>query len=64
MNLYILMPWGMVEVKKVGQATFNGTVAAVRREGSAEYAAHLDAAKFPIIFAEEPPAITKTAGGD
>ena len=62
MNLYILMPWGVVEVKDVGQATFTGTNANVRRAGSADFAAHVDTAKFPIVFSEQPPAITKTTG--
>ena len=64
MNLYILMPWGMVEVKKVGRATFNGAMASVQREGSSEYAVHIDAGKFPIVYAEEPPVITKTSAGE
>jgi hypothetical protein len=54
------MPWDTVDVKKVGKVTFTGTVANVQREASAEFAAHLDASRFPILFAEEPPAITNT----
>jgi hypothetical protein len=50
------MPWGTVDVKKVGK----GTVANVQREASTEFAAHLYASRFPILFAEEPPAITNT----
>jgi len=56
------MPWGMVEVKNVGQAVFGSSgFANIRNANSAEFAAHLDSAKFPIIFAEEPPVITKLA---
>ena len=60
MNAYILMPWGMVEVKNVGQAVFGSSgFANIRKANSAEFAAHVDSAKYPIIFAEEPPMVTQ-----
>jgi len=59
MNLYILMPWGMVEVKDVEPAHFDVLYVNVSRKGGG-FAAHVDSGKFPLIFAETPPAITKT----
>jgi hypothetical protein len=63
-NLYILMPWGMVEVKGVGKPTFvaGNPIAHVHKENSTDYAAYVDTSKFPIVFAEEPPTISKLAG--
>jgi hypothetical protein len=67
MNLYILMPWGVVEVKKAGQASFGqgSTYANVKREGTtAGFVAHVDTSKFPIVFADEPPTITRARAGE
>jgi hypothetical protein len=59
-NAYILMPWGMVEVKNVSHADFGSSgFANIRKANSVDYSAHVDAAKFPVIFAEEAPLITK-----
>jgi hypothetical protein len=59
MNLYILMPWGMVEVKDVQPAQFDVLFANVQRKDGG-FAAHVDSGKFPLVFADAPPAITKT----
>ncbi len=68
MNLYILMPWGMVEVKDVGVAKYPGGSFAnvefkVEPSSGHHYVAQLDTAKYPLVFAETPPRIIKPEPG-